>query len=112
MSVNGVDCWPAVIETPVFTRQATALWPDADYAALQRFLVAHPEAGAVIPGSGGLRKVRWSQAGGGKRGGVRVIYRWFPARQRLYLLLAYRKREADTLTRAQLAILRRMIDDA
>ncbi|MGD9524089.1 MAG: hypothetical protein AB7N73_15490 [Gemmatimonadales bacterium] len=101
-----------MIATPVFTRQATVLWPDADYAALQRFLVAHPEAGAVIPGSGGLRKVRWSQAGGGKRGGVRVIYRWFPARQRLYLLLAYRKREADTLTRAQLAILRRMIDDA
>ena len=63
-----------IIETSIFTHQVQALLSDEEYRQLQMALVLHPEIGAVIPGSGGLRKVRWSIGGRGKRGGVRVIY--------------------------------------
>lgn len=59
----------AFIESPAFTEHCTDLWTVAEYAAFQQFLVARPEAGDVIPGLGGLRKVRWSAKGRGKRGG-------------------------------------------
>lgn len=61
-------------ETSVFTRRVTELLSDYEYAELQRTLVANPNAGDVIPGSGGLRKIRWAAQGRGKRGGVRIIY--------------------------------------
>jgi len=56
-------------ETSVFTRRVTELLPDDDYAELQRVLVDNPNAGDLIPGSGGLRKIRWAAEGRGKRGG-------------------------------------------
>jgi hypothetical protein len=55
------------IETPVFTRIATTLWTDDEYHALQLALFFRPELGQIIPLSGGLRKVRWSRPGAGKR---------------------------------------------
>jgi hypothetical protein len=61
------------IESPVFTRQLKELLSDESYAELQWFLAALPNAGDVIQGTGGLRKVRWTVHGRGKRGGVRVI---------------------------------------
>jgi len=63
-----------LIETPVFTRQVPELLSDEAYAAFQWYLALNPRAGEVIQGTGGLRKVRWSVPGAGKRGGVRVIY--------------------------------------
>lgn len=57
------------VESPAFTKQCTDLWSDAEYSAFQHFLAARPEAGDLIPGLGGLRKVRWSAKGRGKRGG-------------------------------------------
>lgn len=62
------------IETPVFTAQIKALVSDEDHAALQCELTADPEAGDVIAGTGGLRKIRMAAKGKGKRGGARVIY--------------------------------------
>jgi hypothetical protein len=62
------------IETPVFTRQVQELLSDEAYSAFQWYLAFNPDAGDVIRDTGGLRKVRWSVAGSGKRGGVRVIY--------------------------------------
>ena len=62
------------IETKLFTRLVEDYLPDPDYAQLQNALVVNPEAGNVIPGSGGVRKLRWRAAGRGKRGGYRVIY--------------------------------------
>ena len=62
------------VETPLFTRLVGDYLDDDEYRALQRALAAHPEAGAVIPGSGGVRKIRWGAESRGKRGGVRVIY--------------------------------------
>ena len=63
-----------VIETPTFTRQITGLLSDVEYALLQSQLVADPKAGDIIPGSGGLRKIRRSRPRRGKRGGILVIY--------------------------------------
>lgn len=64
------------IETEVFTRQLTDSLSDDNYAAFQRWLASRPDAGRLIRGGAGLRKVRWSTAGRGKRGGLRVIYYW------------------------------------
>jgi len=64
------------IETPIFTKLVIELLSDDSYAELQQMLLLRPDAGDVIPGSGGLRKVRWRIAGQGKRGGLRIIYYW------------------------------------
>lgn len=62
------------IETKLFSRLVVEYLTDEDYAKLQRVLIEDPEAGELIPGSGGVRKLRWGGAGRGKRGGIRVIY--------------------------------------
>ena len=90
------------IETPVFTRVATTVWTDDEYHALQLALFFRPEIGAVIPKSGGVRKMRWSAPGTGKRGGVRVIDYWDQPSETFYMLYAYRKSEQGDLTAAQI----------
>jgi Protein of unknown function (DUF1044). len=98
------------IETSVFTRQITALVDDDDYADFQRELADDPEAGDVIPGTGGLRKIRMAAKGHGKRGGARVIYYYFTSAAQIALLLAYAKNEADDLTASQKKGLKQMIE--
>lgn len=80
-----------VIETPTFMADAEGLWSEEDRGAFCAWLAAHPEAGEVIPGSGGCRKVRWGRQGAGKRGGVRVIYFTRLKRGELWLLVIYAK---------------------
>lgn len=63
-----------IIETPIFGADAKVIWSEGERGEFCAWLAANPEAGDVIPGSGGCRKVRWTRAGMGKRGGVRVIY--------------------------------------
>jgi hypothetical protein len=63
-----------VAETAVFMRQAADIWSDEERSGFVDFIARNPEAGDVIPDSGGVRKVRWRRQGSGKRGGVRVIY--------------------------------------
>ena len=99
------------IETPVFTRQIQELLSDEAYSAFQWYMALNPEAGDVIQGTGGLRKVRWSVAGGGKRGGVRVIYFHVAAQAQVRLLLIYRKGVKDDLTAAEKRTLRRLNQD-
>ena len=94
------------IESPVFTRQVIALLSDDSYAELQRFLATQPDAGDVIQGTGGLRKIRWVAHGKGKRGGVRVIYFHVSARQQIRMLLIYRKGVKDDLTASEKKVLR------
>ena len=62
------------IETRAFTKLVLEYLTDAGYAALQAALIGDPEAGPVIPGSGGVGKLRWAAPGRGKRGGYRIIY--------------------------------------
>jgi len=96
-------------ETSVFTRRVTALLNDDDYAALQQVLVENPKAGDSIPGSGGLRKLRWGLEGRGKRGGARVIYDYGFSREQCYMLLICGKNEQDDLSAEQLRALRRAV---
>ena len=100
-----------IIETSIFTRQVQALLSDEEYRQLQMTLVLQPDTGAVIPGSGGLRKVRWSIGGRGKRGGVRVVYYWAVVHDRILMLFMYAKNEQDDLTPEQLKVLRRIIEE-
>jgi len=77
---------------------------------LQIHLVNKPDVGKLIPGSGGLRKLRWSAGGHGKRGGIRVIYYWFMSKDVILLLFTYPKNEQDDLTQEQLKQLRKIIE--
>lgn len=96
------------IETPIFTADVRALLSDDEYAALQRHLVVQPNAGAVIAGAGGLRKIRWTTAGKGKRGGTRVIYYHVVAQVQIRMILIYRKGVKDDLTPREKAELRKI----
>jgi hypothetical protein len=99
-----------IIETSVFTRQIRELITDDEYAELKFALIQRPEQGAVIPGSGGIRKIRWAGSGRGKRGGIRVIYYWQVDEHQIFMLLAYAKNTQDNLTPAQLTILRKLVE--
>jgi hypothetical protein len=96
------------IETPIFTADVCALLSDEEYAALQRHLVAQPNAGVVVAGTGGLRKIRWAVAGKGKRGGTRVIYYHVVAQAQIRMILIYRKGIKDDLTPREKTVLRRI----
>lgn len=100
-----------ILETTVFTRQINELVTDDNYAALQQHLRTHPDAGDIIPGSGGLRKIRWQAKGHGKRGGMRVIYYWYIQGDCIYMLLAYGKNEQADLTKDQLKILKQLVEE-
>ena len=87
-----------VAETQAFARAAEKIWSEGERAELVDFVAHNPEAGVVIPGTGGVRKLRWARAGGGKRGGARVVYFFYRPDCPLYLLLAYAKAQATDLS--------------
>jgi hypothetical protein len=97
------------VETPVFTRTITGLIDDEAYRHLQIALMLRPEQGRVIPGSGGLRKVRWPGRSAGKRGGLRIIYYWSPEEVVCYMLFAYAKAAQGDLTPTQARALGRLV---
>lgn len=80
-----------VVETPTFVADAKDLWSEEERGAFCAWISSNPEAGDVIPGSGGCRKVRWSRSGMGKRGGVRIIYFTRLANGEIWLLVIYAK---------------------
>jgi len=99
------------VETPIFTREVCALLEDEEYRALQLALLLRPEQGALIPGSGGLRKLRWGQKAKGKRGGYRIIYYWDKKLEILYMLLVYAKTRQEDLTPAQIKVLSKLVKE-
>lgn len=98
-----------IVETPIFSRLIQELMSDDQYRLLQEALITRPDAGAIIRGSGGLRRIRWRLEGGGKRGGIRVIYYWLTADDQLRMLYAYKKSDQGDLTSDQLAVLKEVI---
>jgi hypothetical protein len=85
------------IEATAFTKHVYEYLSDDEYAGLQSFLLQYPEAGKVVPGSGGVRKVRWAMSGKGKRGGVRVIYYFKRQDDEIWLLTIYSKNEVENI---------------
>ena len=87
-----------VIETPTFQRQVSALWTDDERLAFITWLAANPEAGVVIPGADGARKIRWTAPGKGKRGGTQIIYFNLAKDETLVLVTIYAKNERDNVS--------------
>src|SRR5437588_9816590 len=85
------------IEAPGFTRILGPYLDDDEYARLQNYLNQHPEAGVIVPGSGGVRKLRWSAEGRGKRSGLRVIYYLILSRGRIWMLPIYGNRVLENI---------------
>jgi mRNA-degrading endonuclease RelE of RelBE toxin-antitoxin system len=93
------------VEAPSFEKRREDYFDDDQYRLLQAALMACPDAGVLIRGSGGLRKLRWAAEGRGKRGGLRVIYYWISKRSHIYFLAVYRKAEVTVLSEAEIKIL-------
>lgn len=99
------------IELSGFSKRRAELLPDDAFREMQEALIVNPELGDTIAGTGGFRKLRWSRAGMGKRGGVRVIYYNLSITSgRLYLALVYPKNETDNITSEQKAVLKKVAD--
>ena len=100
-----------VAETPIFQRYAAEVWTEAEREEFINFIAGKPEAGDLIRGSGGCRKVRWATTGKGKSGGARVIY--FNAEDlTIWLLIVYKKSKFDNLPTSFLIELRKGVQDA
>lgn len=99
------------VELPPFIAFAAEWWSDEDLRRLQNALLTQPDAGDLIRGGAGLRKLRWSAQGRGKRGGARVIYYWYIPSDRIYLIYAYAKNEREDLTPAQVRTLAELMKD-
>jgi hypothetical protein len=87
-----------VAETPLFLRQVEKIWSHDERDEFVDYIAGNPEAGDVIPETGGIRKVRWAREGAGKRGGARVIYFFYDTDRPLYLLMAYVKARKEDLS--------------
>jgi hypothetical protein len=88
----------SVVETPTFVRQAEKIWDDEEREAFVDHIARNPLAGDIIPGTGGVRKIRWSRKGTGKRGGARVIYFHHRLDMPLYLLMVYAKASREDMS--------------
>ncbi len=85
------------IETTIFTKLLPKYLTDDEYRAFQWYLLPNPEAGDLVRGSGGVRKVRWAPEGKGKRGGIRIMYYWKKPDNEIWLLTLYSKSEKATI---------------
>jgi hypothetical protein len=97
-----------VVETESFLKQAESLWSETELDALKDFVARNPLAGDEMPGTGGLRKLRWARPGMGKRGGARVIYYYYNSTVPLYLLMAYAKAKQENPSPAALSVLAKL----
>jgi mRNA-degrading endonuclease RelE of RelBE toxin-antitoxin system len=99
------------IETRLFSKLVLEYLSDEEYGSLQQALIKDPDAGPVIPGSGGVRKLRWAAPGRGKRGGYRIIYYVKRANGVIWLLTMYPKNVAENIPAVVLRRIRQEVDD-
>jgi hypothetical protein len=98
------------VETNHFTHWISTYLNDEGHRELQQYLMENPEAGKIISGGCGVRKLRWSRQGMGKSGGIRVIYYWAKTREQIYMLTAYSKSERENIDAATLAKIARQLE--
>jgi hypothetical protein len=98
------------VETRLFTKLVQEYLSDDEYAGLQQALVVNPEAGDIIPGSGGVRKLRWGVEGRGKRGGLRVIYYLRSRQGQIWMLTLYAKNVSEVIPAQVLRKIKEEID--
>jgi hypothetical protein len=103
------DAPMTVVETAEFLKHVKGLMTDLERETLVAFVGANPEAGEVIPETGGVRKIRWALEGMGKRGGARVIYYYHSERLPLFLLSAYAKNNKANLSKAERNAMKRLV---
>jgi len=96
-----------VVESPIFQKLWPRYWDEDERAEFASFIALNPEAGAVIRGSGGVRKVRWVREGTGKSGGVRIVYVVRNEVGEVYLLTLYAKSESENISLSTLKEIRR-----
>ena len=99
-----------VVESPIFQRLWPRYWDEDERAEFASFIASDPEAGSVIRGSGGVRKVRWAREGTGKSGGVRVVYLTRNETGEVYLLTMYAKSESENISLSTLKEIRRALE--
>ena len=100
------------IEAPFFTKALDRYLNDDEYSELQAHLNKYPDSGKVVPGSGGVRKLRWNAEGRGKRGGLRIIYYLRLARGQIWMLTLYGKSARENIPAHVLKALKETIEDA
>lgn len=98
-----------VVETDRFLKDIERLMPEVDRAKLVAFVGTNPEAGEIIPETGGVRKIRWALQGRGKRGGARVIYYYHSEHLPVFLLAAYAKNEKANISKAERNAMKRLV---
>ena len=99
-----------VVETFLFQKQWPLYWSEEERGAFAAYIAETPDAGDVVPESGGIRKVRWHRAGTGKSSGVRVIYFVRTAEEEVVLLVLYAKSKTDNITGAKLKEIRNALE--
>lgn len=99
------------VELTPFVAFRAEHWTDEDLRAPQSYLLVSPDAGDLLRGGSGLRKLRWSAQGRGKRGGARIIYYWHVPGERIYLIYGYVKSEREDLTPQQIEALAELMKD-
>jgi len=99
------------IESKIFEKLREKYFDDASYKSFQNFLLEQPTVGDTIQGTGGLKKVRWSAKGKGKRGGIRIIYLYLADKSHIHLLTVYAKNEMSDLTAHEKKILKAIAEE-
>jgi hypothetical protein len=99
-----------VVESPIFQRLWPRYWDEDERAEFASFIALDPEAGAVIRGSGGVRKVRWAREGTGKSSGLRIVYLTRNELGEVYLLTLYAKSESSSISATTLKEIRRALE--
>ena len=90
-----------IVELPEYIKRSTNLLSESERQGVINYLAAHPQSGAMMQGTGGIRKFRWSSGNKGKSGGVRIIYYYHNASMPLFLLTLFGKNEKANLSKAE-----------